>query len=196
MGIPQARILEWVTYPFSRGTSQPRNWTRVSCIVGRFFTRSLFKKRRIKLENSLYPIFCCCCLVMKLFLILLWSHRLWPTRILCPWDFPGKNTGVGCISFSRAIFPSQASNLRLLLVRQIPYHWATWDQFLLSICNNRHRLLLVEGQMHRPIEQNLEPRNRLHKGIWMVFDKGEKAVQWTVLEQLDIHMQKLDKSLT
>ena len=32
------RILEWVAYPFSRGSSWPRNWTRVSCIDGRFFT--------------------------------------------------------------------------------------------------------------------------------------------------------------
>ena len=32
------RILEWVAYPFSRGSSQPRNQTRVSCIAGRFFT--------------------------------------------------------------------------------------------------------------------------------------------------------------
>ena len=32
------RILEWVAYPFSRGSSWPRNWTRVSCIAGRFFT--------------------------------------------------------------------------------------------------------------------------------------------------------------
>ena len=32
------RILEWVVYPFSRGSSLPRNWTRVSCISGGFFT--------------------------------------------------------------------------------------------------------------------------------------------------------------
>ena len=32
------RILKWVAYPFSSGSSQPRNWTRVSCIAGRFFT--------------------------------------------------------------------------------------------------------------------------------------------------------------
>ena len=32
------RILEWVAYPFSSGSSQPRNWTRVSCTAGRFFT--------------------------------------------------------------------------------------------------------------------------------------------------------------
>ena len=32
------RILEWVAYPFSRGSSQPRNQTRASCIAGGFFT--------------------------------------------------------------------------------------------------------------------------------------------------------------
>ena len=37
-GILQARILEWVTVPFSRGSSQPRNRTQVSSIAGRFFT--------------------------------------------------------------------------------------------------------------------------------------------------------------
>ena len=37
-GILQARILEWVAISFSRGSSQSRNWTRVSCIAGRWFT--------------------------------------------------------------------------------------------------------------------------------------------------------------
>ena len=40
-GILQARILEWVAMPSSRGSSQPRNWTHiscVSCIADRFFT--------------------------------------------------------------------------------------------------------------------------------------------------------------
>ena len=37
-GILQARILEWVAVPFSRGPSQPRDWTQVSCIAGWFFT--------------------------------------------------------------------------------------------------------------------------------------------------------------
>ena len=32
------RTLEWVAYPFSSGSSQPRNLTGVSCIAGRFFT--------------------------------------------------------------------------------------------------------------------------------------------------------------
>ena len=38
-GILQARILEWVDFPFSRGSSQPRNRTRISCIAGGFFTK-------------------------------------------------------------------------------------------------------------------------------------------------------------
>ena len=37
-GILQARILEWVAFPFSRGPSQPRDQTQVSCIAGCFFT--------------------------------------------------------------------------------------------------------------------------------------------------------------
>ena len=37
IGILQAKILEWVAMPFSRGSSQPRNQTQVSHIAGRFF---------------------------------------------------------------------------------------------------------------------------------------------------------------
>ena len=36
-GILQARILEWVAIPFSRGSSPPRDWTQVFCVAGRFF---------------------------------------------------------------------------------------------------------------------------------------------------------------
>ena len=38
------RILGWVTYPFSSGSSQHGNWTRVSCIMGRFFTNWAIKE--------------------------------------------------------------------------------------------------------------------------------------------------------
>jgi len=37
-GILQARILEWVAFPFSRRSSQPRDQTEVPCIAGKFFT--------------------------------------------------------------------------------------------------------------------------------------------------------------
>ena len=38
LGILQVRALEWVATSFSRGSSQLRDWTQVSCIAGRFFT--------------------------------------------------------------------------------------------------------------------------------------------------------------
>ena len=33
-------------------------------------------------------------------------HGLQPTRLLCPWDFPGKNTGVGCHCLLQVVFPT------------------------------------------------------------------------------------------
>ena len=46
-------------------------------------------------------------------------HGLWPTRLLCPRDSPGKNTGVGCHALLQGIFPTQGSNPRLLRL----LHW-------------------------------------------------------------------------
>ena len=54
-GIPQARILELVAFPFSRGSSWPRNWTKVSCIAGRFFTNwAAFAQQRKSLTLWTY----------------------------------------------------------------------------------------------------------------------------------------------
>ena len=49
----------------------------------------------------------------------LWPHGLQPTGVLCPWNFPGKDTGVGCHFLLQEIFPTQGSNLGLLHCRQI-----------------------------------------------------------------------------
>ena len=43
-----------------------------------------------------------------------------PARLLCPWDSPGKNTGVGCHFFLQGIFPTQGSNLSLLQADAFP----------------------------------------------------------------------------
>ena len=52
----------------------------------------------------------------------MWSHRLQPARLLCPWNSPGNNTGVGCHSLLQGIFLTQGSNLGLLHCRPILYH--------------------------------------------------------------------------
>ena len=48
-------------------------------------------------------------------------------RLLCPWDFPEKNTGVDCLFLLQGVFPTQGSDAGLLHCRQILYHWATRD---------------------------------------------------------------------
>ena len=50
-GILQARIVEWVAFPFSRRCSQPRDWTQVSHTAGRFF---------ISWEGNGNPLQCSC----------------------------------------------------------------------------------------------------------------------------------------
>ena len=61
------RILEWIAYPFSRGSSWPRNWTWVSCIAGGFFTNwAKTTSQRLYLE-----IPSCRALI----------HELWRTQI-------------------------------------------------------------------------------------------------------------------
>ena len=43
-GIFQARMLEWVAFYFSRESSQPKDWTHISWVVGRFFTAGSLRK--------------------------------------------------------------------------------------------------------------------------------------------------------
>ena len=50
------------------------------------------------------------------------SYELQSARLLCPWNSPGKNTGVDCHSLLQGIFPTQGSNLGLLPCRMILYH--------------------------------------------------------------------------
>ena len=50
-GILQARTLEWVNIPFSRGSSQPRDWIWVSLIAGRFFSVWATRETQIKCIN-------------------------------------------------------------------------------------------------------------------------------------------------
>ena len=46
-------------------------------------------------------------------------HGLYPARLLCPWDSPGKNSGVGCHALLQGISPIQGLNPRLLCL----LHW-------------------------------------------------------------------------
>ena len=69
---------------------------------------------------------------------LLQPHGLQPARLLCPWDFPGKNTGVGCHFLLQGIFPTQGSNLRLLYWQadSLPHSHLGSHTFCTDSCNS------------------------------------------------------------
>ena len=113
------------------------NWTVKLPYYLVFVYTSLFKKCDVKL----------CVLILKYLNRLsvshsvvsnsLWPHGLQSTRLLCPWNSLGKNTGVGSCSLLHEFFPTQGSNLDLLHCRQILYHleppgkpqWSPWSTF-------------------------------------------------------------------
>ena len=49
-------------------------------------------------------------------------YDLQSTRLLCPWDSPGKNTGMDCHALLQRSFPTQGWNLGVLHCRWILYH--------------------------------------------------------------------------
>ena len=54
-GILQARLLEWVAFPFSRGSSQPRDQTQVSYIAGELFTNWTIREAQLNVSvNNSY----------------------------------------------------------------------------------------------------------------------------------------------
>ena len=70
--------------------------------------------------------FCCCCCLVTQSRPTLQLHGPAFTRLLCPRNFPGKNTGVDCHFLLQGIFQGLNPCLSSLLhCRQILYHWAT-----------------------------------------------------------------------
>ena len=58
----------------------------------------------------------------------LWPHGMQPVRLLCPWDFPGTNTGVGCHFLLQGIFQTQGLNLHLS-------HLLHWQEDSSPLCH-------------------------------------------------------------
>ena len=87
---------------------------------------SFLGSHAVSLERSLWPLYSKCPTPYDaIAAVLLLSHvRLFvtpwtvaPPRLLCPWDFPAKSTGVSCHFLLQGIFPTQGLNLCLLLGR-------------------------------------------------------------------------------
>ena len=72
---------------------------------------------------------CVCACVCSAMSNSLPPHGLQPTRLLHPWDSPGKNTGVGCHFLLQGIFPTQGSNL-VSQIATIVFAVTLWVSYL------------------------------------------------------------------
>ena len=130
-GILQARILEWAAIPFSRATSWPTDQTWVSHITCRFFmvwaTReAVCVFSWLVMPDSLQP------------------HGLQPIRLLYPWDFPGKDTGVVCHFLLWGILSTHWSNPLNLHCRFFT-NWATRESnTLLSMLRELEQIIHLD----------------------------------------------------
>ena len=88
-------------------------------------------------------------------------HRLWPTRLLCWWDSPGKNTGVGHHSLLQRIFLTQGLNLGLLHCRQILYHLSYKEPGFNQWLNHNHLRPTYWGSIKTIMERFRELLNIL-----------------------------------
>ena len=61
-------------------------------------------------------------------------HGLQPARLLCPWNSPSKNTGVGCYALLQGISPTQGSNPGLQHCRQILYCLSDQGNYIVTTC--------------------------------------------------------------
>ena len=95
-----------------------------------------------KVNNLLSINMLCSCLVTKSRPTLLWPLA----RLLCPWDFPGKNTGMVCYFSSQGIFLTQGSNLSLLHFGRFFFTTEPASNFLTRW--EKHPLFLIHWNWH------------------------------------------------
>ena len=118
-GILQARILGWVAFPFSRGSSQPRGQTQVSRIAGRFFTSWATREAHFMYSNGTHSSSLAWKIPwmeepgrlqsmgllrvghdwatsLSLFTFMHWRRKWQPTPVFLPGESQGQRSLVGC----------------------------------------------------------------------------------------------------
>ena len=109
-----------------------------------------------------------CCVSRSVMSGSLQAHGLEPTRFLCPWNSPDKNTGAGCHALLQGIFQTQGSNPGLWHCRQILYP--------LSYTGNMkgfHDPLL---RFNNLLEQLTELRKTLYHYYWLYYKRYNSGI--------------------
>ena len=114
---PSGPVAKTLSLPVQGAQVQSPAWELRSCMP-RGMANTILKIKIKKKEKGLGKpgrpgVGSCghCCSVMSDSLP---PHGLWPARLLCPWNFPGDNTGVGCHFLLQGIFPTQGWHPHLL----------------------------------------------------------------------------------
>ena len=105
----------------------------------------------------------------------LWPYGLKPSRLLCPWDFPDKNTGAGCYLLLQRIFPTQGSNPHLLCLLH-------WQKDSLPLCHlgsprcdssdlcSKKKYIYIYREIEREKERERD-RMLWQENFWIYFRK-------------------------
>ena len=106
----------------------------------------------------------CICVCAKPCPTLLWPKGLQPTRLLCPWNFPGKNIGKGFHFLFQGIFQTQGSHSHLL-------HWQV-DSLPLSHQGSPKKLSTLHHYLVKMTGRNLQLNSETSISYWTVSLKG------------------------
>ena len=123
--------------PPPMGFSRQEYWSGVPLPSPRFRNNN-FKRKKVAFFGFWYVLFCAFVWGGRILFVLILGneseqvscsvmsdssqlHGLQPSRLLCPWDSPGKNTGVGCHFLLQGIFSTQGSKSGLLHCRYFLY---------------------------------------------------------------------------
>ena len=104
-----------IRYPITdHATVKDSPTERWAMDLNRYFSREDMKMTNKHMKRCPTSLALCAVLSCSVVSSSLRPHGLQPCRLLCPWDSPGKNTGVGCHALLQKIFPTQGSNSGLL----------------------------------------------------------------------------------
>ena len=99
-----------------------------------------------KSKSPAFFIHCVCVRACSVVSDSLQLSGLQPASLFCPWDFPGKNAGVGCHYLLQGIFPTQESNLSLMHL----LHWQADS----SPLHHPGALSYIVGRQNQELEPN------------------------------------------
>ena len=134
----------------------------------------------------------------------LWPHRLQSVRLLCPWDSPGKNTGVGCHALLQGIFLTQGlyPHVHLLHCRLIflPLRHRHYTEKILK--NATKKLLELINEFSKVIRYKINTQKSL-EFLYTNNEKSEREIKVTIpftiatkrIKYLGINLPKETKDL-